>query len=423
MLSLYDCNELTAGQLDALLKRPEQSQSAELRAGVAAIIDQIRKQGDQALDGYARELDGYEGPRLVATKGALERISLALRQALEQASANIRRFHERQRPQALVVETAPGVICEQRWQPLSRIGLYVPGGSAPLPSSVLMQAIPARLAGVEEIILATPGPVDDAVLAAAALAGIAQVLALGGAQAIAAMALGTQSLAPVVKLFGPGNAWVTEAKRQLGQQGVAIDMPAGPSELMVIADGTANAAFVAADLLSQAEHGPDSQVLLVTDSRDLAESVNTRLAKQLEALPRRAICEQSLAQSRALLVRDLDQGVRVANAYGPEHLILQTNQNERLLPGLRNAGAIFVGPFSPESAGDYASGSNHVLPTYGLARSYSGLGLLDFMRRYTVQTLSREGLKGLAPTLLALASAEGLDGHAQAVKVRLEAGQ
>lgn len=417
MLTITDWAALGPQQQQQLLTRPAQKDSASIRSIVTDILATVRNQGASALDRYAKELDKYQGPRWVATKDALTSISPSLRQALEQAADNISRFHEAQRPQAVSIETLPGVVCEQRWQALERIGIYVPGGSAPLPSSVLMQAIPARLAGVEEIILATPGPVPDVILAAAALAGIPQVLALGGAQAIAAMAYGDK---PVVKIFGPGNAFVTEAKRQVALDGIAIDMPAGPSEVMVLADENANPRFVAADLLSQAEHGPDSQVVLVTASQTLAEGVNQALEELTATLSRQAITLKALENSRTLLVKSEAELVAIANNYAPEHLILQLENAELLLGRLKNAGSIFVGAYSPESAGDYASGTNHVLPTYGLAKSYSSLGLLDFMRRYTVQTLSKTGLESLAPTLIALADAEGLDAHRLAVTVRLE---
>ncbi|EKE69109.1 histidinol dehydrogenase [Gallaecimonas xiamenensis] len=417
MLAITDWAALGPQEQQQLLTRPAQKEGAGIRDTVSKILAAVRSEGDQALGRYARELDSYEGSRWVATKDALTRIQPQLRAAMEQAAANISRFHEAQRPPAVTVETQPGILCEQRWQALERIGIYVPGGSAPLPSSVLMQAIPARIAGVEDIILATPGPVPDVILAAAALAGIPQVLALGGAQAIGAMAYGDK---PVVKIFGPGNAYVTEAKRQVALDGIAIDMPAGPSEVMVLADANANPRFVAADLLSQAEHGPDSQVLLVTTSQTLAEAVNQALAELSATLSRQAITLKALANSRTLVVKTEAELVAIANGYAPEHLILQLDNAQPLLGRLKNAGSIFVGAYSPESAGDYASGTNHVLPTYGLAKSYSSLGLLDFMRRFTVQTLSRQGLADLAPTLIALADAEGLDAHRLAVTVRLE---
>lgn len=417
MLAITDWAALSPQEQQQLLTRPAQKEGAGIRDTVSKILAAVRGEGDQALGRYARELDSYEGSRWVATKDALTRIQPELRAAMEQAAANISRFHEAQRPPAVTVETQPGILCEQRWQALERIGIYVPGGSAPLPSSVLMQAIPARIAGVEDIILATPGPVPDVILAAAALAGIPQVLALGGAQAIGAMAYGDK---PVVKIFGPGNAYVTEAKRQVALDGIAIDMPAGPSEVMVLADANANPRFVAADLLSQAEHGPDSQVLLVTTSQTLAEAVNKALAELSATLSRQAITLKALANSRTLVVKTEAELVSISNSYAPEHLILQLDNAQPLLGRLKNAGSIFVGAYSPESAGDYASGTNHVLPTYGLAKSYSSLGLLDFMRRFTVQTLSRQGLEALAPTLIALADAEGLDAHRLAVTVRLE---
>ncbi|MCV6604495.1 MAG: histidinol dehydrogenase, partial [Porticoccaceae bacterium] len=362
-----------------------------------------------------------------AVEAAAQRLDDRVKQALQQAAANIRRFHEAQRPQPIRVETQPGVVCEQHSVAVDAVGLYIPGGSAPLPSTVLMLAIPAMLAGCRQVVLCSPPPIADEILYAAQLCGVTRIAAVGGAQAIAAMAYGTDSIPAADKIFGPGNTFVTEAKRQVSNgnigesAGAAIDMPAGPSEVLVLADDSANPAFVAADLLSQAEHGPDSQVILATPSESLANAVASELAQQLAQLPRREIAAQSLANSRLIVADDLQQAIEVSNHYGPEHLIVQTADPRALLPQLCNAGSIFLGPWSPESVGDYASGTNHVLPTYGYTRNYSSLGLADFMKRYTVQELSADGLRQLGPTVATLADAEQLTAHGNAVRLRLDA--
>ena len=358
-----------------------------------------------------------------AIDAAEARLDHSVKTALKQAADNIRRFHQAQLPQTIKVETQPGVLCEQHSVGIDTVGLYVPGGSAPLPSTVLMLAIPARLAGCRRVVLCSPPPVADEILYAARLCGVETIVASGGAQAIAAMAYGTDSVPPVDKIFGPGNAFVTEAKQQVSQDmaGAAIDMPAGPSELLVLADGNANPAFIASDLLSQAEHGPDSQVILVTPCDKLAAAVAAQLAQQLAQLPRRDIAAKALANSRLIITGNLDQAVALSNQYGPEHLIVQTDNPRALLGQLKNAGSIFLGPWSPESVGDYASGTNHVLPTYGCTRSYSSLGVADFMKRYTVQELTADGLRQLGPTVTTLADAEQLTAHGSAVRLRLVA--
>jgi histidinol dehydrogenase len=314
-------------------------------------------------------------------------------------------------------------MCELRTQPISRVGLYVPGGSAPLPSTVMMLAIPASLAGCREVVLCTPSPASDEILFAARACGVRQVFAIGGAQAIAAMAYGTQTIPKVDKIFGPGNAYVTEAKGQVSRdwRGAAIDMPAGPSEVLVIADESANPAFVASDLLSQAEHGPDSQVVLVTTSAPLADAIGSEIQAQLADLSRRDIAEQALKASLVILCDNLEEACAISNAYAPEHLIVQTRAPRDLLDKLENAGSIFLGAWTPESVGDYASGTNHTLPTYGYARTCSSLGLADYQRRYTVQELTADGIRGLGPIVQRIAQAEGLDAHKHAVTLRLNA--
>ena len=319
------------------------------------------------------------------------------------------------------IETQAGVRCQQITRPIESVGLYIPGGSAPLFSTVLMLAVPAKIAGCRRITLCSPPPIADEILYAARLCGIDSVYQIGGAQAVFALAYGSGGVPKAEKIFGPGNAYVTEAKRQVQQSGTAIDMPAGPSEVLIIADEAANPAFVAADLLSQAEHGADSQVMLVTPARELARQVAQETAAQLAALPRAATARQALAHSRIIIAADLAQCVAISNAYAPEHLIVQTAAPRALLPQIAHAGSIFLGAYSPESMGDYASGTNHVLPTYGYSKTHSGLGLADFSKRMTVQELSPQGFAALAATVEQLAAAEHLDAHKNAVSVRLVA--
>src|SRR5690606_3587963 len=349
------------------------------------------------------------------------------RDAIRTAARNIETFHRAQLPRDLDVETAPGVVCERLSRPIRRVGLYVPAGSAPLPSTALMLGIPAKLAGCETRILCSPpqrnGRVDPAVLFAARVAGVTRVFRVGGAHAIAAMAYGTESVPKVYKIFGPGNTWVTAAKDLVDADpgGAARDYPAGPSEVLVIADDGANPAFVASDLLSQAEHGGDSQVLLITTSRRLAAAVAAEVDAQKAKLSRRDTVEAALAHSSIIVVDDLDAAVAISNDYAPEHLIRQVEQPRRLLDGVEAAGSVFLGPWSPESVGDYCSGTNHVLPTYGYARRSSSLGVGDFLRSMTVQELSADGLRNIGPVAETLAELEGLDAHARAVGTRLEA--
>lgn len=414
---------------DALARAP-QVRDPRLTKTVADIIAAVRGDGDRALMALTERHDGARLTDPVVPGGepalAWEMLDGGLKAAIDQARRNITAFHEAQRPRPLSVETAPGVVCERRPVPLERVGLYVPGGSAPLVSTLLMLAIPAKLAGCEEVVMCTPprpdGSVAPALLAAAHACGVDRVVRAGGAQAVAAMACGTDAVPRVDKVFGPGNAFVTEAKRQLAgdPEGVACDLPAGPSEVMVVADGAAEPAWVAADLLSQAEHGADSQALLVTDDAELARSVLESLDGQLDSLPRRDIATKALANTRILLTRDLDEAMDVANAYAPEHLILNVARPRDLVPRVRAAGSVFLGALAPEAVGDYASGTNHVLPTYGWARSISGLSLESFMVWITFQELSREGLDNIGETVRVLARAEGLDAHERAVALRLE---
>ncbi len=404
------------------LARADQVQNDALTTTVAEILEQVRTEGDLALRRFSQQFDGQIPEQLVFDADELKRrgeaVELDLKQAIDAAIENIEQFHKAQAFTTVTVETRPGVVCELRSEAIERVGLYVPGGSAPLVSSVLMQALPARIAGCALRIMATPPPVSDAICYAAWRCGIQQLFPVGGAQGIAALAFGTETIPAVDKIFGPGNRFVTEAKAQVNQKGTAIDMPAGPSEVLVIADNNADPAFVAADLLSQAEHGEDSQVMLACLSQDFARAVNTAIEVQLQSLSRAAIARKSLSQSRIFICTSLDEAVAVSNAYGPEHLIVQTDDPRALLPELRAAGSIFLGRWSPESVGDYASGTNHVLPTYGASRSASSLSLADFSRRFTVQELTRNGLDSLAQTVITLAEAEGLDAHANAIAIR-----
>lgn len=421
--------KLDGATRDALLERPSVADDDGIRATTAAVIAKVRAGGDTALRALTLQFDGADIGDLRVSKGeiaaAVAQLSPEQLAAIDLAIANVRRFHEKQRPTGIRVETMPGVVCERVSHALDAVGLYVPAGTAPLPSAAIMLAVPAAIAGCPTRILCTPpqsnGEANAAVVAAASRAGITDIYKVGGAQAIAAMAYGTESIPKVCKIFGPGNAWVTSAKTlvSIDAYGAAIDMPAGPSEVMVIADDTAVAEFVASDLLSQAEHGSDSQVVLVTTSAALAGDVNVAIEKQLARLSRAAIASLALENSRIFLVDDLDTAVALSNQYAPEHLILQISEPRNVLPQLRNAGSVFLGPWTPESVGDYCSGTNHVLPTYGFARTYSGLGVDQFMRQMTIQELSREGLKGISSAVLSLAGMEGLDAHAAAVTIRL----
>ncbi|MGO2508017.1 MAG: histidinol dehydrogenase [Vibrio hibernica] len=417
---------LSEEQQDSVLERPAISNGANITDIVTGVLKQVQQEGDVALKALTEKFDKVvpESIRVSAAEieAASNRLSDRMKQALQQAHKNISMFHQAQKAQPLRVETQPGVVCELVTRSINKVGLYIPGGSAPLPSTVLMLGVPAQIAGCRKVVLCSPPPIADEILYVAKLCNIDEVYNVGGAQAVAAMAYGTETVAKVDKIFGPGNAFVTEAKRQVSNdfRGAAIDIPAGPSEVLVIADETADADFVAADLLSQAEHGPDSQVVLLTPSSVIADQVADALQKQLKLLSRVDIAEQALGSSVIVITESLTQCVTISNAYGPEHLIVQTKNPRELLPLLDNAGSIFLGQWSPESVGDYASGTNHVLPTYGYTRTYSSLGLADFSKRMTVQELSQQGLQGLADTVVTMAEAEGLDAHKRAVTIRIE---
>ena len=415
----------------AALARPAAALGAEVLEQARAIIASVRREGDAALLRYAREFDGaaLESLRVTPAEFAAAESALGVevRDALRVAIDNVTAFHAPQLPGPLSLETQPGVRCERLLRPIRAVGLYVPAGSAPLPSTVIMLAVPARLAGCPTRVLCTPpqrdGHANAAVLVAARLCGIDTVFKAGGAQAIAALAYGTASVPKVDKIFGPGNAWVTAAKQLVAADadGAALDLPAGPSEVLVIADDGARPEFVAADLLAQAEHDPSAQAILVTTSAALAEAVAAAVRRQSAGLTRRAILARSIANMRALVVADLDAALAISEAYAPEHLIIQTRAPRALLERVSSAGSVFLGEWSPETLGDYCSGTNHVLPTYGYARAYSGLSVLDFTRRMTVQELDATGLARLGPVAQSLARLEGLDAHAAAVGVRLAA--
>jgi len=415
----------------ALLRRPAQRDAAALLARAAQIVADVRTRGDAALREYTASLDGVQLDSLAVAPAEFEEAAAAINReqlnALRRAIETVTRFHETQSLEPVRTQTAPGVTCERLFVPIDAVGLYVPAGTAPLPSTAIMLAVPSRLARCPLRIMCTPprpdGRADPAVLVAARLCGIEQVFKLGGAQAVAAMAYGTESVPKVDKVFGPGSSWVTAAKQIVAAdaEGAALDMPAGPSEVLVVADDSATAEFVAADLLAQAEHSEDAQVVLVTTSRALADECIAEVSRQLAVLPRRDIATRAIAGSRVVLVPDLDTALEVSNRYAPEHLILQVRSPRRWLERVRNAGSVFLGAWTPETMGDYCSGTNHVLPTYGHARAYSGLGVLDFVRRMTVQEITPEGLLDLGLTARTLARLESLEGHANAVTVRLDA--
>ncbi|NND54580.1 MAG: histidinol dehydrogenase [Gammaproteobacteria bacterium] len=423
-------SELSAAERTAALQRPAVTAGAETLAGVQKILAEVRAGGDAALRAITARLDKAELTELQVTPDefAAARKQLTDEQfaAIQTAIANVRRYHEAQLTEPYSVETSAGVVCERITRPVPAVGLYVPAGTAPLPSTAIMLAVPAALAGCPTRILCTPprpdGTADPAVLTAARECGVDRIYKLGGAQAVAAMAYGTESVPQVDKIFGPGNAWVTAAKTEVAADpaGAALDMPAGPSEVLVIADAAADPRAVALDLLSQAEHGVDSQVILVTTSEALADAADDEIAAALPDLPRRAIMEQSLAHARTVLVDDLEEALAVSNAYAPEHLIMQVDNARQWLDQIANAGSIFLGAYTPEAVGDYCSGTNHVLPTYGYARAYSGLSVTDFQKRMSVQELTADGVRNLQPTVSTLARLEGLDAHARAVEVRIE---
>jgi histidinol dehydrogenase len=410
-----------------LLQRPVMD-SSSLEASVKNILFEVKANGDEALKRFATIFDKVSVPELQVTEAeitsALALVSNELKAAIQLAKNNIETFHANQNTAAEKVETMPGVVCWRKAVAIEKVGLYIPGGTAPLFSTILMLAVPAQIAGCKEIILCTPpakdGTINAAILYTAQLCGINKIYKTGGAQAIAAMAYGTETIPQVYKIFGPGNQYVTAAKQLVQKDGVAIDMPAGPSEVCVMADETANPVFVAADLLSQAEHGVDSQVLLVSTSEQLINNTAAEIDKQLSELPRKELAAKALENSKAVLVNNVDEMIELVNAYAAEHLIISCSNDEVIAERITNAGSMFLGNYSPESAGDYASGTNHTLPTNGYARAYSGVSVDSFVKKITVQKLSREGLKNIGKAVVVMAEAEGLQAHANAIIKRME---
>jgi len=425
-MQTVDWKQLSPEQQSNLLSRPAMADSSGLSTTVTDIIDNIRQNGDQALLDYTKRFDKLESDNFTLTASDIEqatdRLGSDIKSAIKVAYEQVVKFHKAQEMDVIRVETMPGVVCELHTQAIESVGLYIPGGSAPLPSTVIMTGAPAQIAGCSRLVLCSPPPLADEILYAASLCGVTEIYSVGGAQAIAALAYGTETIKAVDKIFGPGNSFVTEAKRQVSNDfaGAAIDMPAGPSEVLVIADENADPAFIASDLLSQAEHGHDSQTILVTPSEAVAEQTAQEIEKQLAVLERREIAEKAIANSVSIVCEDIQQAVEISNRYAPEHLIVQTDKPRELQPALKNAGSIFLGAWTPESVGDYASGTNHVLPTYGYTKTYSSLSLADFVKRYTVQELTQQGLRNLAPAVTCLAAAEGLTAHKRAVTIRMD---
>ncbi|MFT5140846.1 MAG: histidinol dehydrogenase [Lysobacterales bacterium] len=428
-MSILDWSSMDAKDRAATLCRPS-SDSSEIEQTVKDIIRDVRLRGDDALRDYSKQFDGIEINELRLSGELIGNAASAcesgLLDAMDSAIGRIKKFHQAGMPQSVRIETAPGLVCESRYIPISPVGLYIPGGTAPLISTVLMLGIPAGLAGCHELVLCTPpsreGKIDAAVLAAAARCNIKNIFMVGGAQAIAAMAFGTKSIPKCAKIYGPGNAWVTEAKRQVAStpQGAAQDLPAGPSEVMLIADQSADPVALCWDLLSQAEHGPDSQAILISDSNEVLSEVQSKIHEMAAQLPRAEILSKSLRSLRLIKVTQLIEAIEISNGYAPEHLIINCIGAETLADKVINAGSVFLGAWTPESLGDYCSGTNHVLPTYGYARAYSGLSVVDFMRRMTLQSADSQGLKIAGPDAARLAQAEGLEAHRMAVEYRLQ---
>jgi histidinol dehydrogenase len=410
----------------SILQRPAIDNSS-LQEKVRSVMDEVKQKGDEAVRKFTQQFDGVSLPDFIVSveemEEAVAKLPAELKSAIRQAAANIQLFHEKQLSGVEITETMPGVKCWRKSIGIEKVGLYIPGGTAPLFSTILMLGIPARIAGCKEIILCSPpdrdGKLHPAILFAAQLTGITRIYRIGGVQAIAAMAFGTETVPQVYKIFGPGNQYVTCAKQMVQQEGVAIDMPAGPSEVCVLADQTADPSFIAADLLSQAEHGADSQVLLVTNDESLVEKVADELQKQLSLLPRKEFASRALENSSAVVVKDINEAIGLVNEYAAEHLIIACADDESIAEKITNAGSVFLGHYSPESVGDYASGTNHTLPTNGFAKAYSGVSVDSFVKKVTYQKLSKQGLQQIASTVVLMAEAEGLDAHANAVRVRL----
>ncbi|MBU2929060.1 histidinol dehydrogenase [Winogradskyella psychrotolerans] len=410
----------------ALLQRPTQSVEV-IEATVNQIFEEVQSDGDSAIKKYTQKFDSVDlKSNLISPQEIEDALKLVigdLKKAIVLAKDNIYKFHSAQQTGKVEVETMPGVLCWQENRPIEKVGLYIPGGTAPLFSTVLMLAIPAQIAGCKDIVLCTPpnkeGKIANEILYASHLCGVTKIVKVGGIQAIAGLTFGTETIPQVYKIFGPGNQFVTVAKQLATKYGVAIDMPAGPSELLVMADESANVAFVASDLLSQAEHGSDSQVILVTTSQDFAGNVSVEVEKQLEALPRKAMAEKAIANSKSIVVDSIETAIDLINEYGPEHFIVATENNDVFIDKINNAGSVFIGNYTPESAGDYASGTNHTLPTNGFSKAYSGVNLGSFQKRITFQKISKEGIQNIGNAIELMAEAEGLQAHKNAVTLRL----
>ena len=410
-----------------ILKRPTQTVK-EIETTVNQVFEDVQKNGDTAIKKYTKKFDKVAVKSLKVTQEeisiAVEAVSRELKEAIQQAAANIEKFHRAQKTEKVYQETTPGVVCWQEKRPIEKVGLYIPGGTAPLLSTVLMLAIPAKIAGCQEIILCSPpnfeGKIANEILYTANLCGVTNIFRVGGIQAISGLTFGTETIPKVYKIFGPGNQFVTVAKQLATKYGVAIDMPAGPSELLVMADDSANASFVASDLLSQAEHGADSQVILVSTSEKLIEDVSKEVEKQLKELPRIEIATKAIQNSKSILVKDFKQALALINEYAPEHFIVCTNNNDFFIDGIINAGSVFIGNYTPESAGDYASGTNHTLPTNGYSKSYSGVNLDSFTKSITFQEISKKGIQNIGKSIELMALAEGLQAHKNAVSIRLK---
>ena len=410
-----------------ILKRPTQTVK-EIETTVNQVFEDVQKNGDTAIKKYTKKFDKVAVTSLKVTQEeisiAVEAVSRELKEAIQQAAANIEKFHRAQKTEKVYQETTPGVVCWQEKRPIEKVGLYIPGGTAPLLSTVLMLAIPAKIAGCQEIILCSPpnfeGKIANEILYTANLCGVTNIFKVGGIQAISGLTFGTETIPKVYKIFGPGNQFVTVAKQLATKYGVAIDMPAGPSELLVMADDSANASFVASDLLSQAEHGADSQVILVSTSEKLIEDVSKEVEKQLKELPRIEIATKAIQNSKSILVKDFKEALALINEYAPEHFIVCTNNNDFFIDGILNAGSVFIGNYTPESAGDYASGTNHTLPTNGYSKSYSGVNLDSFTKSITFQEISKKGIQNIGKSIELMALAEGLQAHKNAVSIRIK---
>ncbi|MDB9893448.1 histidinol dehydrogenase [Flavobacteriaceae bacterium] len=410
-----------------ILKRPTQTVK-EIETTVNQVFEDVQKNGDTAIKKYTKKFDKVAVTSLKVTQEeisiAVEAVSRELKEAIQQAAANIEKFHRAQKTEKVYQKTTPGVVCWQEKRPIEKVGLYIPGGTAPLLSTVLMLAIPAKIAGCQEIILCSPpnleGKIANEILYTANLCGVTNIFKVGGIQAISGLTFGTETIPKVYKIFGPGNQFVTVAKQLATKYGVAIDMPAGPSELLVMADDSANASFVASDLLSQAEHGADSQVILVSTSEKLIEDVSKEVEKQLKELPRIEIATKAIQNSKSILVKDFKEALALINEYAPEHFIVCTKNNDLFIDGIINAGSVFIGNYTPESAGDYASGTNHTLPTNGYSKSYSGVNLDSFTKSITFQEISKKGIQNIGKSIELMALAEGLQAHKNAVSIRLK---